>query len=167
LRPATHAGVVFVAWLAVSAAVLIAQRGPAPAQGCRTDFDCNLIGGNNRCLGDTLIMVRRLCLGGSCQEMQTGSINCNPGSGVGTCQGNTYVRSGGRCDALSGRCTQSGSIMISCVKSCSCQGNRLAISTGTCTVGGCGRAVVQCKTGCTCSPEPRCLEDPVLRTNGQ
>jgi hypothetical protein len=150
--------------LAIFLAALAMQPAPLVAQACRTDFDCNLIGGNNRCLGDTLILVRRLCLGGICREMQTGSINCNAGSGAGTCQGNTYVRSGGRCDGLSGRCTQSGSITISCVKSCSCQGNRLAISTGTCTVGGCGRAVVQCRTGCTCSPEPRCLEDPVPRT---
>jgi hypothetical protein len=139
---------------------------PAGAQSCRTDFDCNLIGGNNRCLGDTLILVRRLCLGGTCQEQQTGSINCNPSGGAGSCAGNTFVRSGGRCDALAGRCIQGASISVTCVRSCSCQGNRLAISTGACSVGGCVRAVVQCNTGCTCSPEPRCLEDAEPRTRG-
>ena len=155
-------------WLAAVAALLgfwlvSAASGPAHAQSCTADFQCNPTGlGNNICLGDTLIMRRRLCVGGMCQEQETGRINCNVGGGLGTCQGNRFVRSGGRCDALAGRCAQGSTIPITCVRSCSCRGNTLVVSTGTCTPGiGCGQAVVRCKKGCTCSPEARCLEDPV------
>jgi hypothetical protein len=135
---------------------------PANAQSCTTDFQCGYPpGGINSCLGDTLITRRGICSGGYCQYTEAGRQNCNPGGGAGTCTGDTFVRSGGRCDALSGRCTSGGASQITCVKTCACRGNRLVISTGMCTPGaGCGVAAFQCKTGCTCSPEPRCLEDP-------
>lgn len=143
-------------------AATVWQTSPATAQACTTDFQCGpRAGGYNRCLGNTLITVRRLCVAGQCREQELSRINCNPGGGSGTCQGNVFVRSGGRCDALSGRCTSGGTFQVACVKSCSCRGNRLTVSTGTCTPGrGCGSAVLRCRKGCTCSPEPRCLEDP-------
>lgn len=134
---------------------------PAAAQSCTSDFQCSpsLIS-QNTCLGDTLVMRRSICVAGTCQTQEMGRTSCGGGS-VGSCQGNTFVRSGGRCDALAGRCVQGGQSAVACVKACSCQGNSLAIATGTCSPGaGCGRAVLRCKAGCTCSPEPRCLEDP-------
>lgn len=145
----------------------IASLMPAFAQSCTSDFQCGpSAGGYNTCLGDTLITKRRICSGGQCQEQITGSVSCGGGGGFGTCQGNMFVRSGSRCDASLGRCIQSGGIQIACVKTCSCQGNSLVISTGTCTPGaGCGRAAFRCKTGCTCAPEPRCLEDPAPALN--
>lgn len=144
-------------------AVLFLAAAPANAQSCTSDFQCSPSAASiNVCLGDTLILRRSICVGGHCQMSETGRSNCNVGGGAGTCQGNMFVRSGGRCDAGMGRCTQGGTSHISCVKTCACRGNRLVISTGVCQPGsGCGQAAFQCKTGCTCSPEPRCLEDPV------
>ena len=148
--------------LMIALAAVLPVRQPASAQTCTSDFQCSpsLIG-QNTCLGDTLIMRRSICVAGQCQTQETGRQNCGGGS-IGTCQGNTFVRSGNRCDAMSGRCVQGGQSAVACVKACSCQGNSLVIATGVCSPGsGCGRAVLRCKTGCTCSPEPRCLEDPV------
>lgn len=157
----TRAGLILACLLH---ALLVVAAVPARAQQpCTTDFQCQpYAGGNNLCLGDTLILRRSVCVAGICQTSETGRVNCNPPSGAGVCQGNTFVKGGGRCDALSGRCSTTGATTIACVKTCSCRGNVLAISTGMCTPGaGCGQAVMRCKTGCTCQPEPRCLEDPV------
>ena len=152
-----------VAPLIIAVTCALLHIAPAHAQPCTTDFQCSpYAGGNNQCLGDTLILRRSICVGGYCQTTESGRMNCNPGGGAGLCQGNTFVRGGGRCDALSGRCATSGNTQISCVKTCNCRGNTLTISTGICTPGaGCGQAVMQCKKGCTCAPEARCLEDPV------
>ena len=147
-------------WLALLLLATAFITAPVVAQPCTIDSQCGAsAGGYNTCLGDTLVQKRRICVGGSCQELETGRINCGPGSGLGTCQGNAFVRSGARCDAAAGRCAQTGSIQITCVKSCSCVGKTLTNSTGTCTAGsGCGRAVLRCKAGCTCDGEPRCTQ---------
>ena len=141
----------------------------ARAQGCTSDAQCSpFAGGINQCLGDTLILRRSICVAGHCQVTETGRQNCNIGGGAGTCQGNTFVRSGGRCDAPMGRCSTGGTSQIACVKTCSCRGNRLVIATGVCSPGaGCGQAAFQCKKGCTCSPEARCLEDREPRVKGR
>ncbi len=135
---------------------------PAAAQMCSSDAQCGpSAGGYNVCLGDTLIMRRRICVGGQCLEQETGRMNCGGGSIGGTCQGNTYVAGGSRCDALSGRCTQGSAIRQTCTKSCSCVGRTLVISTGICSPGaGCVRTTLRCKVGCTCTGEPRCTEEP-------
>lgn len=150
-----------LAWLAAPIA--------ATAQPCTTDLQCApYAGGINQCLGDTLIQLRSICVAGSCQTTETGRLNCNPTGGVGTCVGNTFVQSGARCDALAGRCAQGGNTRITCVKSCSCRGNTLVVSTGICSPGaGCGRAVFRCRKGCTCDPEARCLEDPPSSPRGE
>lgn len=131
----------------------------AVAQPCAYDGQCQLPGvTNNTCLGDTLITRRRLCVGGQCQDQET-RMSCG-GSFGGVCQGNVFVRTGGGCDGLSGRCTSGVASREVCIQSCACQGHRLVVATGQCSPGlGCGRFVLQCKTGCTCAPEPRCLED--------
>ena len=88
-------------------------------------------------------------------------MNCGGGSIGGTCQGNTYVAGGSRCDAMSGRCAQGSAIRQTCTKSCSCVGRTLVISAGACSPGvGCIRTTLRCKVGCTCSGEPRCTEEP-------
>ena len=155
--------------LAALLAVLLGIAAPAQAQRCTADAQCSpYVAGINQCLGDTLILRRSICVGGYCQTTETSRVNCNAAGNAGSCVGNTFVRSGGRCDALSGRCAPGGNSQVTCVKSCSCRGNRLVIATGVCSPGaGCGQAAYQCKTGCTCSPEPRCLEDPVPRRIGR
>ena len=146
----------------VALIMVLAGNWPASAQSCTSDFQCGpSAGGYNVCLGDTLIMRRRICVGGQCLEQETGRLSCGGGSIGGTCRGNVYVTGGSRCDAAAGRCAQGGSVQIACVKSCSCFGRTLTIATGTCTPGaGCGRTVMRCKVGCTCTGEPRCTEDP-------
>lgn len=136
---------------------------PALAQSCSSDAQCGpSAGGYNVCLGDTLIMRRRICVGGQCLEQETGRMNCGGGSIGGTCQGNVFVGGGGsRCDALSGRCAQASAVRQTCTKSCSCVGRTLVISTGICSPGaGCLRTTVRCEIGCTCTGEPRCTQEP-------
>lgn len=136
---------------------------PALAQACSSDAQCGpSAGGYNVCLGDTLIMRRRICVAGQCLEQETGRMSCGGGSLGGSCQGNVYVGGGGnRCDALSGRCVQGSAIRQTCTKSCTCVGRTLVISTGVCSPGiGCIRTTLRCKVGCTCAGEPRCTEEP-------
>jgi hypothetical protein len=152
-------------WLLLLAALIAgaaSESGLALAQACSTDAQCGpSAGGYNVCLGDTLIMRRRICVAGQCLEQETGRMTCGGGGIGGTCEGNTYVRGGGGCDALSGRCTQGSTIRQTCTRSCSCVGRTLVISTGTCSPGvGCVRTTLRCKVGCTCSPEPRCTDEP-------
>lgn len=151
--------------LAVLSIGALGSSGQAQAQSCTSDSQCGpSAGGYNVCLGDTLIMRRRMCVGGQCMEQETGRMNCGSGSIGGTCEGNTHVSGGNRCDALAGRCAQGNVIRQTCNRSCSCVGRTLVISTGTCSPGtGCVRTTVRCKVGCTCSPEPRCTEDPTPR----
>ncbi len=148
--------------LATLALAMLPGMQPALAQPCNSDFQCSpSAGGYNVCLGNTLIMRRRICVGGQCMEQETGRLDCGGGSIGGRCEGNTYVSGGNRCDALSGRCAQGSAIRIACTKACSCVGRALTISTGTCSAGtGCGRVVMRCQVGCTCAGEPRCTEDP-------
>ena len=151
-----------VVWLRLFVLLAVFAVGfPAAAQQCSSDFQCSPSAGSiNVCLGDTLIQKQRRCVAGGCQETEVGRISCGTGGG-GTCQGNTFIRAGGRCDALSGRCVQGGGFAVACLKSCSCVGGTLTISTGTCSPGvGCGRSVQRCKVGCTCAGEPRCTKDP-------
>lgn len=139
----------------------------AIAQVCSTDAQCGpSAGGYNVCLGDTLVIRQRLCVGGQCLEQETGRVSCGSGRIGGTCMGNVYVGSGGnRCDAMSGRCVQGSAVRETCMRSCSCVGRTLTIGTGTCSTGvGCVRTALVCKVGCTCSPEPRCTDEP---TRGQ
>lgn len=140
----------------------LALTDTARAQPCASDVQCQLPGVSNAmCIGDTLVTRRSICVGGQCQTQEMRQ-NCSAGGPIGgTCQGNVFIRSGGGCDGLSGRCGSGIATREVCQENCSCRGNRLVVSTGQCSPGlGCGRAVVQCKSGCTCSPEPRCLEDP-------
>lgn len=140
----------------------------ALAQACSSDAQCGpSAGGYNVCLGDTLIMRRRICVGGQCLEQETGRMNCGGGSIGGSCQGNTYVAGGSRCDAMSGRCAQGSAVRQTCTRSCSCVGRTLVISTGSCSPGvGCIRTTLRCKVGCTCAGEPRCTEEPTKAPQG-
>ena len=134
--------------------------GPAAAQSCSADVNCQSgLLSNNTCVGDTLVVRRRLCVGGQCQETEQMRQSCGLG-GAGSCSGNVYVRNAGRCDALAGRCVQRLEQDV-CVKSCTSRGNVLTVSTGLCVPGlGCDGATLRCPGGCTCSPEPACLGGP-------
>jgi hypothetical protein len=133
--------------------------GAATAQRCSADVQCPNAGRSTfLCLGDTLIVKRSLCSGGACREVEERRKNC--GSRIGgtvTCAGNTAIRVEGGCNSALGTCDTRTDREV-CVASCACRKNRLYIATGVCITGsGCARAVIQCKSGCTCSPEPRCL----------
>ncbi len=129
------------------------------AQSCTIDSQCS--GGGRSvamCSGDMLVVKSARCIGGSCQEREERRQNCGPRSSQAvSCSGNIAIRSGGGCDPIGQSCSARTDREV-CVNSCTCAKNRLIISTGQCVNGaGCGRAVVQCQNGCTCSGEPRCL----------
>ncbi len=132
----------------------------ARAQRCTADFDCQRTGlrGEARCVGDTLVITQSRCVGGTCRSMDTRQ-SCAT-RGAGRCIGNVFEATTGRCDALLGRCVQRADRDV-CIPSCTCRKNVLSIATERCSPNiGCHRATVQCAAGCTCEPEPRCLDAP-------
>lgn len=139
---------------------LIAHSGTTLfAQSCTFASQCS--GGGRSvalCIGDMLVIKSARCMGGICQEREERRQNCGPGASQAiSCSGHIAVRSGGGCDPLGQSCSTQTDRDV-CVKSCVCVKNRLIIATGQCVPGaGCGRAVIQCQNGCTCSGEPRCL----------
>jgi hypothetical protein len=150
-----------LAVLAVLAGLLVAV--PAEAQRCTADSQCSRTGlpSYATCSGDTLIVRRSTCVGGMCREMEVSRQNCgSPYPDSGRCLGNAFEITSNRCDALQGRCDSRNDRDL-CLPSCSCRDNVLRVSTGQCSPNiGCHRAVLQCKSGCTCDPEPRCLDAP-------
>jgi hypothetical protein len=130
----------------------------AVAQSCSADSQCPNSGRSiASCVGNTLIVRRSVCAG-SCREVEERRQDCGSrGLGTVTCSGNLAVRSEGGCNATTASCDNRMDREL-CVPSCSCRGNRLIIATGSCTAGvGCGRSITQCKNGCTCKPDPKCL----------
>jgi len=85
--------------------------------------------------------------------------NCEVrGRGAGRCIGNVFEATSGRCDALLGRCVQRADRAV-CTASCTCRENVLTVTTEQCSPNvGCHRGRFVCKNGCTCEPEPRCLD---------
>ena len=145
-------------WMAVATVLMIAILvSPAAAQTCAADSQC---ANNGRsvasCVGDTLIIKRSICSGG-CSDVEERRHDCGSRiSGTITCSGTIAIRSEGGCNATLASCNNRTDREV-CVPTCSCRGNRLTVATGTCTPGaGCARVTMQCKTGCTCQPEPRC-----------
>jgi len=137
----------------------------ARAQRCATDRDCQPTGLRQeaRCVGDTLVLTERRCLGGTCRSMERHQ-SCAVRNG-GRCIGNVFESTSGRCDALLGRCARHAMRDV-CLPSCTCSENILLVSTGQCSPSiGCHRVRTVCKAGCTCEPEPRCLDEPVQKSN--
>ena len=131
---------------------------PAAAQSCSADSQCPNSGRSiASCIGNTLVLRRSVCAGG-CREIEERRQDCGSRTiGTITCSGNIAVRNEGGCNAVSASCDQRMDREV-CVRTCSCRGNRLTYSSGTCTSGaGCARATVQCKNGCSCDPEPNCF----------
>lgn len=135
------------------------------AQHCSTDRDCQPTGLRQeaRCVGDTLVLTERRCLGGTCRSMERRQ-SCAVRSS-GRCIGNVFEATSGRCDALLGRCERRSERDV-CLPSCTCAENILFVSTGQCSPNiGCHRVRTVCKAGCTCEPEPRCLDEPVQKSD--
>jgi hypothetical protein len=129
----------------------------AQAQSCSADSQCSNSGRSvASCVGNTLVVRRSLCAG-SCQEVEERRQDCGSRiTGSISCSGNIAIRQEGGCNVSSASCDNRTDREV-CVATCSCRGNRLTYSSGTCTPGaGCARVTIQCKTACSCSPEPRC-----------
>jgi hypothetical protein len=148
-------------WLALLVLAHVASVPGAVAQTCTADVQCRSgLLSNNVCVGDTLVVKRRICVGGRCQEQELRREGCRTSGSIDRCVGNVHERDGGRCDALSGRCVQRLERQV-CTKSCSCSGKLLIVATGQCAPGiGCNRAILECANGCTCAPRPMCLDPP-------
>lgn len=156
--------------LAVVLAVLIAAMATgtdARAQRCATDIDCQRTGlrEDARCVGDTLVRTERRCVGGTCRALERRQ-SCSTG-GASRCIGNVFEGTSGRCDALLGRCVQRADRDV-CMPSCTCRENLLTVATERCSPNiGCHRGTFVCKSGCTCEPEPRCLDEPADKPAGK
>jgi hypothetical protein len=136
----------------------------ALAQSCSADVHCQSgLLTNNVCIGDTLVVKRRLCVGGQCQEQEVRREPCRTSGSIDRCVGNVHERDGGSCDALAGRCVQRLERQL-CTKFCSCRNKLLIVATGQCVPGlGCSRAILKCEGGCTCTPQPMCLDAPAKK----
>ncbi|MBU1211828.1 MAG: hypothetical protein KJ587_11215 [Alphaproteobacteria bacterium] len=133
----------------------------AAAQRCTSDYECTrglALGGNARCVGDTLIRTTTRCVAGTCQTQETSRQRCATSIGPGRCVGEYYQRAESRCDGLNGTCA-SRTIRDRCKRGCSCRKNVLVVFTGACSPAiGCHRAVKECPGGCSCDPEPVCRQ---------
>ena len=148
--------------LAALLATLTAMTGGAEAQRrCTADFECQRTGLRDeaRCVGNTLVVRHSSCVGGMCRDREILRQDCTVRE-AGRCIGTAFESMSGRCDSLLGRCVQRADRDL-CLPSCTCEKNVLTIATSQCSPNiGCHRATVQCETGCTCDPTPRCLEAP-------
>lgn len=133
---------------------------PAAAR-CVTDNDCRrglALGGDARCIGDTLVRTTTRCVAGQCQTRETSRTRCASGPAQGRCNGDYYRRTVSRCDALNGTCA-TRTVTDHCKRGCSCRKKVLVVYTGACSPAiGCHKAVRECPGGCACDPEPVCRE---------
>jgi hypothetical protein len=146
------------ALFAVVLVLLQSGHGPAAAQSCTADSQCQTggLGANATCVGDTLVVRRSACIGGQCRTMEERRENCRSGERQ-RCIADMFERTTSRCDPLAGRCV-TRTDRLSCAKSCHCKDGTLTISTGQCLPNlGCNRVTLRCDLGCACAPEPRCL----------
>jgi hypothetical protein len=150
--------------LVTVAGIAMAWPGPAPAQPCTADSQCSRgYGPQATCIGDTLVVKRSICLGGQCREQEERRETCRSGERS-SCNTGVFQRTIARCDALLGRCVERTERDV-CEPSCACRGSTMRISTGQCAPSlGCNRVVLKCDGGCTCAPEPKCLDAPATKT---
>ncbi len=153
--------VTILMFAAVGSAHFLVWATPSAAERrCISDYDCTRSAGMRneyRCIGDTLIRRETRCVAGRCQVRETTRRNCAAVQ-RGRCVGSGYRRQRGRCDGLAGRCVTRSEIEV-CNRSCVCHDNRLVLASGKCSPAiGCHSVVLQCPGGCTCKPEPKCLD---------
>jgi hypothetical protein len=130
------------------------------AQTCTTDEQCQRGQRvNAECVGDILVVKRPTCLGGACREIEERRENCGAAESS-RCRGGAFEQTSRRCDASLGRCEQRIERDL-CLASCDCRDNTLYMSTGQCvSTLGCTRVTMKCEHGCSCEPEPKCLDPP-------
>lgn len=146
-RLAVAFGLLLLAGLSLGASSVLAQR-------CSADVQCRDSGRPRTwCSGNTLVTRQSMCRG-SCVEVEVSRVPC-----PGPCAGDRCV--GGPLSSSpavppSGRSSYPAGV---CAKVCSCNGKRLTYGLGYARKAEqCQRRSVDCKFGCTCDPEPRCLK---------
>jgi hypothetical protein len=139
----------------VAALVLLAfSASPAAAQPCSSDAQCRDNGRPRTvCSGNTLVTKQTICAG-TCRTVEISRIPC-PGPCSGDrCVGGPLLSprpspSGGRSPLRAGPCDSI----------CTCKGKTLTYAIGFARrAADCQRRRVDCKYGCSCEPEPRCLK---------
>jgi hypothetical protein len=130
------------------------------AQTCTADEQCQRGQRvNAECVGDILVVKRPTCLGGTCRDIEERRENCGAAESS-RCRGGAFEQTSRRCDASLGRCEQRIERDL-CLASCDCRDNTLYMSTGQCvSTLGCTRVTMKCEHGCSCEPEPKCLDAP-------
>jgi hypothetical protein len=150
----------FMAAILVLVVSLLLPGVPVEAQPCTADEQCRSgLDPNAQCIGDTLVVKRNVCLGGTCREIEERREDCRAQE-ASRCRGAAFEQTSSRCDALQARCVQIVEREV-CMKSCDCRDKTLSVSAGQCLANlGCNRLSMQCEHGCTCTPEPKCLDAP-------
>jgi hypothetical protein len=140
--------------------VLLASVDRVAAQACTSDEQCQQAQRPAaECVGDILVFKRYVCLGGTCRDIEERRENCGAAESS-RCRGAAFEHTSRRCDAVLGRCEQRIEREL-CLESCDCRDNTLYMSSGQCSPTlGCTRVSMKCEHGCTCSPEPKCLDAP-------
>lgn len=126
---------------------------PAEAQPCTADSQCYNFGQERTyCQGNTLVTRKGVC-SGTCRGVEVSRVQC-PGPCVGDrCVGGSLT--GPRLEPPLG----APGISPVCARICSCNGKKLTYATGYAVrASDCRERTVDCKYGCTCDPEPRCLK---------
>lgn len=135
-------------------AMMALWAAPVFAQRCSADVQCRDSGrARTWCSGNSLVTRQTLCRG-SCVDVEVARVPC-----PGPCAGDRCV--GGSLSSSpaappSGRSSYPVGV---CAKVCSCTGKRLTYALGYAKKAEqCQRRTVDCKFGCSCDPEPRCLK---------
>lgn len=126
---------------------------PATAQPCSSDSQCRDFGRTRTyCAGNTLVTQQSRCIG-SCTSVEISRIPC-----PGPCAGDRCV--GGSLRSSPSEPSYGGGLVGgACAQICTCRGKQLTYGVGVArTAAQCRRRNVDCKYGCTCDPEPRCLK---------
>lgn len=125
----------------------------AMAQPCTADSQCRDFGRpRTYCAGNTLVTKQSMC-SGTCRSVEISRTPC-----PGPCSGDRCV--GGALLTPRPGPPLGGSVVGgACARICTCRGKQLTYGVGVArSADQCRRRVVDCKFGCSCDPEPRCLK---------
>lgn len=123
------------------------------AQSCTADSQCRDFGRpRTYCAGNTLVTKQSVC-SGTCRSVEVSRVPC-PGPCAGDrCVGGSLLTP--RVNPPLGGGTLVGG---ACARICTCKDKQLTYGVGVAkSAEQCRRRIVDCKYGCSCDPEPRCL----------
>lgn len=144
-------------WPVLGAFVIIATlavASPAAAQSCASDAQCYDQGRpRTTCSGNTLVTKQSIC-SGSCRTVEVSRVPC-----PGPCAGDRCV-GGPLLTSPPSRGAGGGNLPVGvCGSVCSCKSGRLTYGIGFArNARDCQRRTVDCRYGCSCDGEPRCLK---------